>query len=137
MIRSLIKSSQNKSKFIQINKDPQFLRYEAQRRKFSYLSQLISLLFAHKNSHRRVNEISMIINLALNGSEEAYLDKKFFINREKEFTKFKNREYLEELTKIHEILLKSIDLNCQQRVNLLQKERELIKTYLQEILSKT
>ena len=132
----MIKFRKDKSKLIQKNEDPLFLRYEAQRRKFSYLSQLISLLFTPENSQGHFNEISRLIILALNGSEEAYLDKKFFLNREKELTKFKNREYLEELIKIHRIILKSISLNCQQRVNLLQQERELMKTYLEKILLK-
>jgi hypothetical protein len=130
-------TNQAKTKFIQTNKNPLFLRYEAQRRKYSYLSRLVSILFAQKNFYGRFNEISTLIILALNGSEEAYLDKKFYISIEHPFPNFKIRDYLKEIGKIHEILLKSINLNCQQRVNLLQQERELIKTYLEKILLKT
>jgi len=55
-----------------------FYKYEAQKRRIRFISDIAHFLFSYENFKILLKEISELIISALTGSEEAYLDKMFF-----------------------------------------------------------
>ena len=112
-----------------INRESCFLKNEAQKRKFRYISQLISVLFHSGN----FVEISNLIVLALNGNENAFLDKDFFKNNDNLLYTFDRKNYLEEIKKIHKIVVNNKNPHPKFRLRLLKLERTLIHRYLKTV----
>jgi len=82
-------------------------RREFQRRKSSFISELVYLLFNHRETPSELKEISKIIISSLKSSESVYLDKVFSYKNHNPFLQFNFRAYLITLKKISVILKNS------------------------------
>lgn len=149
----IAKPIRQKEAFLYPTRDSLFFSHEAQRRRFRFISDLTQFLFSTRNSKIMFKEISELIILALTNSEEAYLDKKFFIGTKASmyhfyllifeilyykitFNKFNTidkKQFLKDINKLHEIIYNCNELNPKERFELLKKERTVLNTYLERI----
>ncbi len=123
-----------------------------QKRKFHFISELILLLFAHKNSHDSYKNISNLINLSLETHNENYTNILFssnstgflnyakigfnnFVNQKKKYTINKNT-YLLMLNRVRSILNSCTDMTNDQKFDYYSIERYFMKLYLRECLKK-
>ncbi len=123
---------------------------DGQKCKFHFISELILLLFVHKNSHDSYKNISNLINLSLETHNENYADILFSSNRKGFFNyakigfnnlvnqkyRINKNTYLLMLNRVRSILNSCTDMTNDQKFDYYSIERYFMKLYLRECLKK-
>ncbi len=104
---------------------------EFQRRKYQYISELISLLISHNDNSEIYNIISHLIVVSLETTEVIFSEKIFAKRNKIIFSKKEYFDYLPFLKKIHIYLFRCAHLSDKERVDFYKLERFLIKQYLE------
>lgn len=118
-----------------IDNERLFASIEFQKRKFQFVNELSSLLFAHSEDREIALIISELLVVALTIKERHFLDKVYTSSKKRMFTTFGPHDYLLILKKIHTLLFQSRSLSEKKRLRFYSLERFCIKRYLDRAIT--
>ena len=133
-MKSVSKDENNFSNYSEINlllQNPlKAAKKELYRRKYTFVSEIASLLIFHKENKEIYNIISRLILISLESQEIIFLEKNFIDTNTDFFIKKERFDYLRFLKKLHTFLIQSSQLSEKERVDFYRLERFFIKQYL-------